>query len=45
MAALASDVELSIHPRPTLSAAITEAAEVSFGQSTHLYRAKKARGR
>jgi dihydrolipoamide dehydrogenase len=38
MAALASDVKLSIHPHPTLSETVMEAAEVFFGQSTHLYR-------
>jgi dihydrolipoyl dehydrogenase len=41
MAALASDVELSIHPHPTLSETLMESAEVFFGQSTHLYRPKK----
>lgn len=41
MAALASDVKLSIHPHPTLSETIMESAEVFFGQSTHLYRPKK----
>ena len=38
MAALASDIKLSIHPHPTLSETIMEAAEVFFGQSVHLYR-------
>jgi dihydrolipoamide dehydrogenase len=32
MAALASDVRLSIHPHPTLSETVMEAAEVFFGQ-------------
>ncbi|MGE5446207.1 MAG: dihydrolipoyl dehydrogenase [Ignavibacteriales bacterium] len=41
MAALASDIKLSIHPHPTLSETIMEAAEVFFGTSTHLYRPKK----
>jgi dihydrolipoamide dehydrogenase len=41
MAALASDVELSIHPHPTLSETVMEAAEVFFGQSTHVYRPKR----
>jgi len=41
MAALASDVELSIHPHPTLSETIMEAAEVFFGQSTHTYRPRR----
>lgn len=38
MAALASDVSLSIHPHPTLSETIMEAAEAFFGHSTHVYR-------
>jgi dihydrolipoamide dehydrogenase len=41
MAALASDVKLSIHPHPTLSETLMEAAEVFFGQSTHVYRPKR----
>ncbi|UCC89848.1 MAG: dihydrolipoyl dehydrogenase [Anaerolineales bacterium] len=41
MAALASDLRLSIHPHPTLSETIMEAAEVFFGQSTHAYRPKR----
>jgi dihydrolipoamide dehydrogenase len=41
MAALASDVRLSIHPHPTLSEPVMEAAEVFFGQSTHVYRPKR----
>jgi dihydrolipoamide dehydrogenase len=41
MAALASDIELSIHPHPTLSETIMEAASVFFGTSTHIYRPKR----
>lgn len=41
MAALATDVKLSIHPHPTLSETVMESAEVFFGQSTHVYRPKK----
>jgi dihydrolipoamide dehydrogenase len=41
MAALATDVKLTIHPHPTLSETIMEAAEVFFGQSTHVYRPKR----
>jgi dihydrolipoamide dehydrogenase len=41
MAASVSDLELSIHPHPTLSETIMESAEVFFGQSTHLYRPKR----
>jgi len=43
MAALASDLALSIHPHPTLSETLMEAAEVFFGQSTHIYRPQKRR--
>lgn len=41
MAALASDLALSIHPHPTLSETLMESAEVFFGHSTHVYRPKK----
>ena len=41
MAALASDVYLSIHPHPTLSETIMEAAELFDGQSTHYMRPRK----
>ncbi len=41
MAALASDIKFSIHPHPTLSETIMEAAEVFFGQSTHFSPPKK----
>jgi len=41
MAALASDLELTIHPHPTLSETIMEAAEVFFGTSTDIYRPKR----
>ncbi len=41
MAALASDVSLTIHPHPTLSETVMEAAEVFFGTSTHIYRPKR----
>ena len=43
MAALASDLSLSIHPHPTLSESIMEAADVFFGQSTHVYRPPRAK--
>jgi dihydrolipoamide dehydrogenase len=39
MAARVEDVALSIHPHPTLSETLMEAAESFFGQSTHLHRA------
>src|ERR1700722_4582748 len=41
MAALAKDVALSIHPHPTLSETLMEAAEVFFNTSTHVYRPKR----
>lgn len=41
MAALASDVALSIHPHPTLSETLMEAAEVFYGHATHVYRPKR----
>ena len=41
MGALASDVKLTIHPHPTLSETFMEAAEVFYGQSTHVYRPKR----
>ena len=43
MAALASDLSLSIHPHPTLSESIMEAADAFFGQSTHVYRPSRAK--
>jgi dihydrolipoamide dehydrogenase len=41
MGALAGDLELSIHPHPTLSETIMEAAEVFYGTSTDTYRPKR----
>ncbi|MBL8006999.1 MAG: dihydrolipoyl dehydrogenase [Ignavibacteria bacterium] len=41
MGANADDLKLTIHPHPTLSETIMEAAEVFFGQSTHIFRPKK----
>jgi dihydrolipoamide dehydrogenase len=41
MAALATDIKLSIHPHPTLSETVMESAEMFFGQSTHIYRPKR----
>jgi dihydrolipoamide dehydrogenase len=41
MAAVASDMALSIHPHPTLSETIMESAEVFFGHSTHVYKPKR----
>src|SRR6185369_11061256 len=42
MAALAKDVALTIHPHPTLSETIMQAAEVFFGTSTDLYRPRRS---
>jgi dihydrolipoamide dehydrogenase len=41
MAATATDLELTIHPHPTLSETVMEAAEVFFGTSTDVYRPKR----
>jgi dihydrolipoamide dehydrogenase len=41
MGATAADMKLSIHPHPTLSETLMEAAEVFFGQSTHVYKPKR----
>ena len=41
MGATASDLKLSIHPHPTLTETLMEAAEVFFGQATHVYKPKK----
>ncbi len=41
MGATVSDLKLCIHPHPTLSETLMEAAEVFFGQSTHVYRPKR----
>jgi len=41
MGAVAADLELSIHPHPTLSETLMEAAEVFYGRATDIYRPKK----
>lgn len=41
MGATAKDIELTIHPHPTLSETIMEAAEVFYGTSTDVYRPKR----
>jgi dihydrolipoamide dehydrogenase len=43
MAATARDVALSIHPHPTLTETISEAAESLHGLATHLYKVKRAK--
>jgi dihydrolipoamide dehydrogenase len=44
MGATAGDMKLTIHPHPTLSESLMEAAEVFFGQSTHVYKPKRGQG-
>ena len=41
MGALAGDLKLSIHPHPTMSETLMEAAEVFFGHATHVHRPKR----
>lgn len=41
MGATAKDIGLTIHPHPTLSETIMEAAEVFYGTSTDIYRPKR----
>ncbi|MFZ2865980.1 MAG: dihydrolipoyl dehydrogenase [Ignavibacteriaceae bacterium] len=41
MGANVTDLKLTIHPHPTLSETIMDAAEVFFGQSAHYYRPKR----
>jgi dihydrolipoamide dehydrogenase len=41
MAAVAEDLALTIHPHPTLSETLMEAAEAADGQSIHAYRPKR----
>jgi dihydrolipoamide dehydrogenase len=41
MAAVAKDLAMTIHPHPTLSETVMQAAEVFFGTSTDIYRPKK----
>ena len=40
MGATAADLELTIHPHPTLSETMMESAEAISGQSTHVYKRK-----
>jgi dihydrolipoamide dehydrogenase len=44
MGATAADLALSIHPHPTLSETLMEAAESVSGTATHIYRGAGARG-
>ncbi|HEU5258777.1 MAG TPA: dihydrolipoyl dehydrogenase [Vicinamibacterales bacterium] len=41
MGATAEDMKLTIHAHPTLAEGLMEAAEVFFGQSTHVYKPKR----
>jgi dihydrolipoamide dehydrogenase len=41
MGAVAADLELTIHPHPTLSETVMEAAELFFERSTHIYKPKR----
>ena len=41
MGATAEDLKLTIHPHPTLSETVMEAAEVFFGEATHVYKPKR----
>ena len=41
MGATAEDLKLVIHPHPTLSESLMEAAETFFGQSTHVFKPRK----
>jgi dihydrolipoamide dehydrogenase len=40
MGATATDLKLTIHPHPTLTETVMEAAEMFFGSSTHIYKRK-----
>jgi dihydrolipoyl dehydrogenase len=41
MGATAQDMAMTIHPHPTLSETVMEAAEVFFGHATHVFRPKR----
>lgn len=41
MGASVEDVKMTIHPHPTLSETVMEAAEVFYGHSAHFYKPKK----
>ena len=44
MGATAEDIALSVHPHPTLSETLMEAAEVFYGHATHTMAKRKAEG-
>lgn len=41
MGVVAADLKMTIHPHPTLSETVMEAADVFFGESAHVYKPKK----
>lgn len=41
MGATAQDLRLTIHPHPTLTETIMEAAEMIYGKATHVYKPKR----
>jgi dihydrolipoamide dehydrogenase len=41
MGATAKDMAMTIHPHPTLTETVMEAAEVFFGTATHVFRPKR----
>jgi dihydrolipoamide dehydrogenase len=43
MGGLAGDLKMTIHPHPTLSETVMEAADVFYGESAHVYKPKKAK--
>lgn len=43
MAANATDLSLTIHPHPTLSETIMEAAEMIYGHAVHIHKRKKSK--
>jgi dihydrolipoamide dehydrogenase len=43
MGATASDLKLTIHPHPTLTETLMEAAETFFGTATHVYKPKRVK--
>jgi dihydrolipoamide dehydrogenase len=43
MGATVSDIKLTIHPHPTLSETVMEAAETFFGTATHVFKPKRAK--
>ena len=43
MGAVAEDLDMTIHPHPTLSETVMESAAALFGQSTHIYRPPRAK--